>query len=216
LRFDSSQKFYYVVFSLMVALMWALGNLRDSRIGRAFITIREDRIGRWDIVQLDRAQRRESGRRPAGARRRVPSDQRVSPAYSRRSEVAPSSTTAAGRGRWFAQLAGCPCTGPFDGPRAPGLPSSRQENPMRTIRYAAAVVLFVFLATSVEALELRHAEAVHSQHIKAKYLEQFQDLVKQKTGGAIEIKTYYSDTLYSIDAGLKALSTGELDLMSPP
>lgn len=87
---------------------------------------------------------------------------------------------------------------------------------MRTAICLAAALLVAALVTPARALELRHAEAVHGQHIKAKYLQQFQDLVKQKTGGAIEIKTYYSDTLYSIDAGLKALSTGELDLMSPP
>jgi len=41
---DSSHKLYYLVLALLIAVIWVLANVLRSRIGRAFITLRESEV----------------------------------------------------------------------------------------------------------------------------------------------------------------------------
>jgi len=74
---------------------------------------------------------------------------------------------------------------------------------------------FVALAPAARAADLVLPSEVAASHWKTKYMNQFADEVKRKTGGAISVKVFPGSQLYNDQDAMAALGTGSVQMVWP-
>jgi C4-dicarboxylate-binding protein DctP len=74
---------------------------------------------------------------------------------------------------------------------------------------------FVALAPAARAADLVLPSEVAASHWKTKYMNQFADEVKRKTGGAINVKVFPGSQLYNDQDAMAALGTGSVQMVWP-
>jgi TRAP-type C4-dicarboxylate transport system substrate-binding protein len=79
----------------------------------------------------------------------------------------------------------------------------------------ATFVASALLATAARAADLVLPSEVAATHWKTKYMNQFADEVKKKTGGAITVKVFPGGQLYNDQDAMAALGTGSVQMVWP-